>query len=102
MSQYSPKQIATALRRVKLWTRHPASIERIYEFKDFPAAVAFVNDVAALAESAWHHPDIDIRWNKVALRLTTHDEGGLTRKDFTLAAQFDLAARRVAGKMRGN
>lgn len=101
MSQYSPRQVASALRRVKLWTRHAASIERIYEFKDFPAAIAFVNDVAALAERAWHHPDIDIRWNKVALRLTTHDEGGLTRKDFTLAGQFDLAARRVAKVIKG-
>ena len=54
-----------------------------------PAAVRFVNQVAKLAEAAWHHPDIDIRWNKVTLTLTTHDAGGLTRKDFVLARKFD-------------
>ncbi len=43
----------------------------------------------SLAEQAWHHPDIDIRWNKVTLTLTTHDAGGLTEKDFALARQFD-------------
>jgi 4a-hydroxytetrahydrobiopterin dehydratase len=49
----------------------------------------FVDAVADLAEKSWHHPDIDIRWNKVALTLTTHDVGGLTQKDFSLAKQFD-------------
>jgi 4a-hydroxytetrahydrobiopterin dehydratase len=48
-----------------------------------------VNAVARLAEKAWHHPDIDIRWNKVTLTLTTHDAGGLTKKDFALAKKFD-------------
>ena len=49
----------------------------------------FVNRVAKLAERAGHHPDIDIRWNKVTLALTTHDAGGLTEKDFKLALRFD-------------
>jgi 4a-hydroxytetrahydrobiopterin dehydratase len=49
----------------------------------------FVDAVAVAAEQAWHHPDIDIRWNKVTLALTTHDAGGLTQKDFDLARQFD-------------
>ena len=61
-------------------------------YKDFHAAIKFVNAVAGLAAQAWHHPDIDIRWNKVALTLTTHDAGGLTRKDFALARQFDRLA----------
>ncbi len=65
------------------------TITRTFEFKDFPAAMKFVNAVARLAERTWHHPDIDIRWNKVALTLTTHSEGGLTEKDFKLARQFD-------------
>jgi len=69
-------------------------IARTYQFKDFVAAIKFVNAIAKLAEKAWHHPDIDIRWNKVALALTTHDEGGLTEKDFALAKKFDAAARR--------
>ena len=65
------------------------TIARTFQFKDFPAAMKFVNAVAELAEQAWHHPDIDIRWNKVTLTLTTHDAGGLTEKDFDLARKFD-------------
>lgn len=57
--------------------------------------MAFVNRVAALAEEANHHPDIDIRWNKVRLTLTTHSAGGLTTKDFELARQLlDVATAR--------
>ena len=52
----------------------------------------FVNQVAKLAEKAWHHPDIDIRWNKVTRTLSTHSEGGLTEKDFDLARCFDRLA----------
>ncbi len=82
-------QIKTALRTVPDWKKKGATITRIFVFKDFPKAVQFVNRVAKLAEKAWHHPDIDIRWNKVALTLTTHDQGGLTKKDFALARKFD-------------
>ena len=71
------------------WTRQGDAITRTFQFKDFPAAMKFVDAVAAAAEQAWHHPDIDIRWNKVTLVLTTHDAGGLTQKDFDLARQFD-------------
>ena len=52
----------------------------------------FVNAVAALAEQAQHHPEVDIRWNRVTLALTTHDVGGLTAKDFALARQCDAVA----------
>lgn len=62
---------------------------RQYEFKDFLSAMQFVNDVAALAEKHNHHPDIDIRWNKVTLTLTTHDAGGVTEKDISLAKEID-------------
>jgi len=82
-------QIKTALATVPDWQKKGNTIARTFEFKDFPAAVKFVNTIARLAEKAWHHPDIDIRWNKVTLTLTTHDAGGLTEKDFKLAHQFD-------------
>lgn len=74
------------------WSLHDRLIQRTYEFPDFPVAMVFVNAVARLAEEAQHHPDIDIRWNKVTLSLTTHDEGGLTDKDFDLARRADAAA----------
>jgi 4a-hydroxytetrahydrobiopterin dehydratase len=83
------KKIIPALATVPNWKLQGATIVRTYEFKDFPAAIKFVEVVAALAEEAWHHPDIDIRWNKVTLTLTTHDAGGLTEKDFALARRFD-------------
>ena len=94
MPKLTPSQSKAALAETLNWKKKGAMIARTYEFKDFVAAMKFVNAVARLAEKAWHHPDIDIRWNKVTLALTTHDEGGLTEKDFALAKKFDLAARR--------
>jgi 4a-hydroxytetrahydrobiopterin dehydratase len=89
MPKLTPTQIKAALGVVPDWKKTGATITRTLVFKDFPAAIRFVNTVARLAEKAWHHPDIDIRWNKVTLTLTTHSEGGLTEKDFKLARQFD-------------
>ena len=70
------------------WENNGKEITRTYKFKDFAEALAFVNKVAGLAEAADHHPDIDIRWNKVRLTLSTHSAGGLTAKDFALARQI--------------
>ena len=82
-------KIIPALAALPQWRHNGDVISRTYEFKDFPAAMNFVNAVAELAEQAQHHPDIDVRWNKVTLALTTHDAGGLTEKDFALARQCD-------------
>lgn len=92
MPKLKAPEIKTALKSVPKWSKKGATIRRTYAFKDFPVAIKFVNAIARLAEKAWHHPDIDIRWNKVTLVLTTHDQGGLTEKDFKLAAQFDEKA----------
>ncbi|HEX7652334.1 MAG TPA: 4a-hydroxytetrahydrobiopterin dehydratase [Verrucomicrobiae bacterium] len=81
-----------ALATVPLWQDRGGVIVRTYEFKDFPAAMKFVTGVAELAEAAQHHPDIDIRWNRVTLALVTHDVGGLSTKDFALARQCDERA----------
>jgi 4a-hydroxytetrahydrobiopterin dehydratase len=89
MKKLAATRIKSSLATVPEWTRKDATISRTYQFKDFPAAIRFVDAVAELAEAAWHHPDIDIRWNKVTLTLTTHDAGGLTKKDFVLAQKFD-------------
>jgi 4a-hydroxytetrahydrobiopterin dehydratase len=94
MPKLDDGQIAAALAAVPQWTRQDDVIARTFQFKDFPAAVKFVDAVAVAAEQAWHHPDIDIRWNKVTLTLTTHDAGGLTQKDFDLAGQFDQLSLR--------
>lgn len=91
MPKLKAPEIQKALTRLPEWSKVGSTLTRTYVFKDFPAAIRFVNKIAGLAEKAWHHPDIDIRWNKVTLVLTTHDEGGLTQKDFKLARQCDLA-----------
>jgi len=92
MAKLNPKQIKAALPTVKDWKKKGASITRTYEFKDFVGAMSFVKKVATAAEAANHHPDIDIRWNKVTLTLATHSEGGLTQKDFDLAKKIDALA----------
>ena len=91
MAPLNSSQIARAMAKLPEWRKAGNSIQRTYVFKGFPAAVRFVTKIAELAEKAMHHPDIDIRWNKVTLVLTTHDTGGLTARDFKLARKFDLA-----------
>lgn len=92
MPKLTAAQIKQALASLPGWTRKGASITRLYEFKDFVAAMKLVNNAAKIAEQANHHPDIDIRWNKVKLTLSTHDEGGLTEKDTALARRFNSLA----------
>ena len=77
------------------WERHGDEIVKTRGGKDFADALAYVNAVGALAEEMDHHPDIDIRWNTVTLRLTTHSEGGLTQLDLDLAGRIDALS--VAG-----
>jgi 4a-hydroxytetrahydrobiopterin dehydratase len=89
-------KIISALAALPQWRRTGEVISRTFQFKDFPAAMDFVNAVASLAEQAQHHPDLDVRWNRVTLALTTHDAGGLTEKDFALARQCDALAARPA------
>lgn len=74
------------------WSRSGDSIARTFELDDFNQAMGFVTRVALEAEKADHHPDIDIRWNKVTLTLSTHSEGGLTVKDLKLADTADSLA----------
>ncbi|SEF27063.1 4a-hydroxytetrahydrobiopterin dehydratase [Amycolatopsis pretoriensis] len=71
------------------WTRSGSVIAREAELASFPQAIEVVDRVAVLAEAADHHPDIDIRWRTLTFRLSTHSAGGLTEKDFSLAAQID-------------
>lgn len=91
MSALSEEQAATRLKTLPDWEIANGELVRIFKFGDFRVAIRFVNKVAELAEAAGHHPDIDIRYNKVRLALVTHDAGGLTDKDFDLAALADNA-----------
>jgi 4a-hydroxytetrahydrobiopterin dehydratase len=71
------------------WSREGSDLVKVVRRTGFAGALEFVNQVGALAETADHHPDIDIRWDTVTLRLSTHSAGGLTEKDLSLAAEID-------------
>ncbi len=89
MPPLSDPEIKSHLATVPDWQIESGELVRTFLFKDFRASLAFVNKVGDLAENAGHHPDIDIRYNKVRLALVTHDAGGITQKDFDLAAAAD-------------
>jgi 4a-hydroxytetrahydrobiopterin dehydratase len=86
----APSEVDSALEEQQLhWTRQGDELTTTVKLHDFAAALAFVNAVGAAAEAANHHPDIDIRWNKVRLVLSTHDSGGITLLDLALAGAID-------------
>jgi 4a-hydroxytetrahydrobiopterin dehydratase len=83
-------EIQTQASSLSGWTVEGSTLQTTRKFKDFVAAIAFVNHLVEPAESAGHHPDIEISYNKVKITLTTHDAGGLTQKDFDLAGVISL------------
>ena len=93
----SEMAIAQHIESLTSWKRNEQSIFREFQFKDFSKSIVFVNLVAEAAEKENHHPDIDIRWNKVKLALTSHDAGGLTLKDFHLAKKCNALAESSSG-----
>jgi 4a-hydroxytetrahydrobiopterin dehydratase len=90
-----PAAVSERLKGAPLWTLEPGgkAIRRSLKFADFNAAFGFMARVALAAEKADHHPEWSNVWNRVDIRLTTHDAGGLTEKDFALAAFIDAASQ---------
>jgi 4a-hydroxytetrahydrobiopterin dehydratase len=88
MNLLTQPEITAELAAVPAWTRDGDSITTLTQRADFKDALLYVGAVAYLAESANHHPDITIAWNKVTLTLSTHSAGGLTANDFALARQI--------------
>jgi 4a-hydroxytetrahydrobiopterin dehydratase len=88
MDLLTEPQISEALATVPAWTRDGTAITTVTERKDFRDSLLYLGAVAYLAESANHHPDVAISWNKVTLTLSTHSAGGLTANDFALARQI--------------
>lgn len=82
-------ELEVTLKKCPEWEVDGQCIARTIEFEEFMEAIDFVNDLAEIAEEAQHHPDIDIRFNRVTLRLTTHDVGGVTEVDVQLAQRID-------------
>jgi len=82
-------EIQTRLQSFSHWSLQGNCLQSKIVFKDFIEAVAFVNRLVEPAEAAAHHPDIAISYNAVTVSLSTHDAGGITTKDFALAAAID-------------
>ncbi|MBD2060458.1 4a-hydroxytetrahydrobiopterin dehydratase [Oculatella sp. FACHB-28] len=82
-------EIQERLAQLSGWTLEGKEIQRVRKFNDFVEAIAFVNRLVDPAETAGHHPDLAISYNKVTVSLTNHDAGGLTEKDFAMAKTID-------------
>lgn len=81
-------EITRRLAALSGWSRAGGTITRTFEFKGFPEAVAFVGRLVAPAEAMDHHPNVDVRYNKVIVTLSTHDSGGITENDLLLAERI--------------
>jgi 4a-hydroxytetrahydrobiopterin dehydratase len=93
----SDAELTEALAGLPGWAREGDVVAKTYELATFPAAIALVADIAERAEAANHHPDIDIRYRRVRVALSTHDEGGITEKDLALATEIEALAGPEAG-----
>ncbi len=82
-------EIQRALGRLPGWSRRAGVISKTFVMPTFPAGIAFVSRIADAAEAVQHHPDIDIRYTKITIALSTHDSGGLTQKDIDLAGAIE-------------
>lgn len=82
-------EIIRGLATLPAWTRAGDAITRTFAFEGFPEAVAFVQRLVAPAEAMQHHPDVDVRYSRVIVTLSTHDSGGVTAHDLALAARID-------------
>jgi len=89
MKLLNESEIASLLNEQPAWTLAEGMLTREWLFRDFVEAMVFVNRVADLAEEAGHHPDMEIRYNKVRLKLISHDAGGLTQRDLLLAMRLN-------------
>ncbi|HEX7078056.1 MAG TPA: 4a-hydroxytetrahydrobiopterin dehydratase [Candidatus Eisenbacteria bacterium] len=88
-------ELTKALAALPGWERKNGMLVKTYAHATFPEAIVFVNAVAHLAELLNHHPDVDIRYSNITLSLTTHDSGGITAKDVTLAQQVESIRKRA-------
>jgi 4a-hydroxytetrahydrobiopterin dehydratase len=92
MAVLNEGEIRQALGGLSGWRQSGKAIQRVFEFPDFKAAMQFVNKIAHAAEQANHHPDIDIRYNKVTMSLISHDSGGVTQRDVQMAERINQVA----------
>jgi 4a-hydroxytetrahydrobiopterin dehydratase len=97
MAVLSDSEIQQALSKLPGWERNGIAIQRVFQFPDFKTAMQFVNKVAETAEQVNHHPDIDIRYNKVIMALVSHDSGGVTQRDIRMAERIHQIGGQIGG-----
>ncbi len=97
MTALTARQASLRLKAIPGWLKRARTIHRTFKFEGFLKSIDFVNRIARQAQKVNHHPDINIRFDKVTLKLTTHDAGGITEKDFALARQCDRILARFFG-----
>jgi len=91
MAKLSDSEITRRLQALPEWRREGDAIQRVFTFAKFAEGIRFVDRVAVAADAMDHHPDIDVRYTTITMVLSTHSAGGLTAKDFDLAAKIDAA-----------
>jgi 4a-hydroxytetrahydrobiopterin dehydratase len=89
MAKLEDAEITAALAGLPGWSREGDEIVKTFDRETFPGAIAFVVRIGFFAERADHHPDLDVRWKRVRVALSTHDAGALTAKDFDLAREIE-------------
>ncbi len=88
MNRLTDSEISERLRSLDGWEVRDSRLVKSFKFKDFMSAVQFVDEIAPIADAQGHHPDLQVGWGKVVVELTSHDAGGLTEKDFEVAARL--------------
>jgi 4a-hydroxytetrahydrobiopterin dehydratase len=95
-SRLSNQELEELLDELPEWALEDGQLIRFYTFSNFAEALKFVNQVGALAEKAHHHPDIDIRYNRVKLALVSHDAAGITGRDAAMARAINTSSAAIA------
>ena len=101
--RYDDAQAAEHLRELPGWSAQGGWIRRTYETDGWPSTMLLVNAIAFVAEAAYHHPDLEVSWSKVVVKLQTHSAGGVTEKDVELARKIEVLAtwRPSGGALEG-
>lgn len=97
MAKLAPADIESRLKALPGWEYKDNEISKLYRFKQFMDGIGFLNKVAAMAEAADHHPDVKINYTRITFSCSTHDQGGVTEKDFKLASQIETAFNDYVG-----
>ncbi len=95
MRRLSPEEIERRLQELEGWELEGDFIVKEFSTKNWKTTIFVVNTIAGLAEIHWHHPDLEVGFKRVKVRLTTHEAGGLTDRDFDLAIEIDEAVRKI-------